>query len=228
MTDSIRKVSVFRCLAETRPGRTRHCSFNVKRTYVLEPAPGVQKHARVGISHLTDFERIAVVTGHDWIEQSVRAFGVLIPCPVRIFDDDELDTARTWIDERPADADTDALHINIERSGAVARIHARLHGSLDHAAEDRLIRTVTDGIGNADEIRVLVEAVDFHGWRDLRALWHHLRFVAGQRTKIERIAMVGDARWQRRLVASARHVFRIDARFFDQEHIAEAKTWLQG
>jgi hypothetical protein len=85
---------------------------------------------------------------------------------------------------------------------------------------------VESGIGDADELRLLVEAVDFHGWRDLRSLWQHLRFVAGLRRKLERVAIVGDARWQRRLAASARRVLGVDARFFDPGQLAEAKAWL--
>lgn len=178
--------------------------------------------AKVGFSHLHDFERIAVVTDHDWIEQSVRVFGALIPCPVRVFRVDDLDGAKAWVSEQPADA----FLLDIERIGPVAYVHAHLHGALDHEAEERFIRTVNDGIGDAEKVRVLIEAADFHGWRDLRSMWQHLRFVAGKRAVIDRVAIVGDATWQRRLVATAKHVLRVDARFFEQSRLEEAKAWL--
>lgn len=179
--------------------------------------------AKVGFGHLWEFERIAVVTDRDWISRSVGAFGVLIPCPVRTFGCAQLREAESWIATQPGDA----LDLSIEVVGSVAHLHVRLRGSLDHLAEDNLVRAAKEGVGDAKEVRVLVEAVDFHGWRDLRALWRHIRFVAGIRPRIERVAIVGDAKWQRRMVATARHVLRVDARFFSRDQLAEAKAWLE-
>ena len=52
---------------------------------------------KVGLSHWTAFEKIAVVTDEDWIENGVKAFGWMIPGEVKTFDDDDLDDAKTWI-----------------------------------------------------------------------------------------------------------------------------------
>lgn len=178
--------------------------------------------AKLGVSHLTDFDRIAVVTDHGWIDQSIRAFGALMPCPVRTFRNDELADAKAWV----ADVIADAFRVEVERDGSVARLHVRLHGALDTEAEDELVRAATDGIGDATEVRVLIDASAFHGWRELRALWHHIRFVAGQRRKLDRVAIVGDAKWQRRLVGSAKRVLRVDARYFSVDELDAASAWL--
>ncbi len=180
--------------------------------------------AKVGISHLSDFERIAVVTDHDWIENSVRAVGVFVPCPVRVFEDDELAEAKAWIDERGGDA----LELTVARDGDRALVHARLRGVLDRAAEDRLVTAAKEGIGDATAVRVLIEATGFHGWRELRALWQHLRFVVGVRAKLDRVAVVGEAKWQERLVSTAKHVGRVDARFFDADDLDDALEWVRG
>lgn len=196
--------------------------------YVLGPefekfsAGAAWADTKVGFSHLYEFDRIAVVTDHDWIEQSVRAFGALTPCPVRVFGADDLDAAKVWVSEQPADS----FSVEVERTGSVAHVRARLQGALDHKAEEQFVRAANEGIGDADEVRVLIEAADFHGWRDLRSLWQHVRFVAGKRAVIKRVAIVGDAKWQKRLVATARHVLRVDARFFEQSKLDDAKTWL--
>lgn len=179
--------------------------------------------AKVGISHLSDFDRIAVVTDHDWIENSVRAVGVFVPCPVRTFEDDELEAAKAWVDERAGDS----LELAIERDGRTARVHARVTGTLDRAAEDRLIAAAKEGIGDADQVRLLIETVDFHGWRELRALWQHLRFVVGMRAKLDRVAIVGDAKWQERMVSTAKHVGRVDARFFEADDLDDAWAWVR-
>lgn len=179
--------------------------------------------AKVGMRHFNDFERIAIVTDRDWIAHTAGAFGALMPCPVRTFEYDELEDAKTWI----AEPSTNEFHLDVERADSVAQIHVKLRGSLDREAEEQLIKAVKSGIGDAEELRVLVEASDFHGWSELRALWQHIRFIAGQRAKLERVAIVGDANWQRRLVTSAKHVLRIDAKFFDPGRLDEARAWLQ-
>lgn len=52
---------------------------------------------RVGFHHLTDFERLAVVTDVGWIVAMVKSIGLAIPCEVRTFADSELNSAREWI-----------------------------------------------------------------------------------------------------------------------------------
>lgn len=52
--------------------------------------------AKVGLKHLTAWEKIAIVTDVDWIETTAKVFGFVMPAEVRLFDDDELDEARAW------------------------------------------------------------------------------------------------------------------------------------
>lgn len=53
--------------------------------------------ARVGIRHLTAFEKVAVVTDVGWIVEAVKVFAILIPCPTRVFDNLQLGEAKAWI-----------------------------------------------------------------------------------------------------------------------------------
>jgi hypothetical protein len=45
------------------------------------------------------WERIAVVTDADWIENCIKAFGWMMPGEVKVFDDDEVDEAKRWLTE---------------------------------------------------------------------------------------------------------------------------------
>ena len=51
--------------------------------------------AKVGLRHMTGFEKCAVVTNVSWIREAVGLFRVLIPCPVHIFRNDQLTEAKT-------------------------------------------------------------------------------------------------------------------------------------
>ena len=52
---------------------------------------------KVGLKHLTDYEKIGLVTDEKWIRRSVKAFGFLMPGEVKLFDNDQLEDAKTWI-----------------------------------------------------------------------------------------------------------------------------------
>jgi hypothetical protein len=53
--------------------------------------------AKVGLSHLAAWERIALVTDVDWIRNATKAMGFMMPGEVRVFANAELDAARDWL-----------------------------------------------------------------------------------------------------------------------------------
>lgn len=52
---------------------------------------------KVGMGHLTRWERIAVVTDVAWIKQTVRFFSFLIPGTTKLYSRSEAAQARQWI-----------------------------------------------------------------------------------------------------------------------------------
>ena len=48
-------------------------------------AEAVWDDAKLGLSHLTAFEAVAVVTDVHWITTNVKLFGLLLRCPVKVF-----------------------------------------------------------------------------------------------------------------------------------------------
>jgi hypothetical protein len=52
---------------------------------------------RIGVEHLSRWERMAVVTDVGWIRQAVNAFRFLMPGALRVFPVSEIDAARRWI-----------------------------------------------------------------------------------------------------------------------------------
>jgi hypothetical protein len=60
--------------------------------------PGaVWEDLKVGVEHWLRWERIAVVTDVEWIGQTMRVFGFLMPGVVRVFPTAEAAEARDWI-----------------------------------------------------------------------------------------------------------------------------------
>jgi hypothetical protein len=52
---------------------------------------------KVGMEHLTRWERIAVVTDVDWMQHTIKAFGFVMPGEMRVFPSANDAEARTWI-----------------------------------------------------------------------------------------------------------------------------------
>ena len=50
-----------------------------------------------GLTHLSSFDKVAVVTGVGWIRGAVTMFGPLLSGQVRLFPAGDLDRARSWI-----------------------------------------------------------------------------------------------------------------------------------
>ena len=75
----------------------------VKLLYVLgEEFEGVSAgaawdDARLGLLHMGDFARIAVVTDVEWIRLGLKMFAPMLPYPIRVFHQGEREVARTWL-----------------------------------------------------------------------------------------------------------------------------------
>jgi hypothetical protein len=52
---------------------------------------------KVGMEHVTRWEKIAVVTDQEWLRRSVNVFGYLIPGEIKAFPATEEADARTWV-----------------------------------------------------------------------------------------------------------------------------------
>jgi hypothetical protein len=52
---------------------------------------------KLGMKHITGWERMAVVSDIEWIRNAIRIFGLAIPGHVRVFHIGELEEARRWV-----------------------------------------------------------------------------------------------------------------------------------
>ena len=57
----------------------------------------VWSDTKLGLSHWSEFSRIAVVSDIDWVRQSAKLFSPLLRGQVHVFSNDELDEAKHWI-----------------------------------------------------------------------------------------------------------------------------------
>jgi stage II sporulation SpoAA-like protein len=53
--------------------------------------------ARFGMANMSKFSKIAFVTDIGWMRESVKMFGPLLPGAVQVFDNGDIEKAKTWI-----------------------------------------------------------------------------------------------------------------------------------
>jgi len=56
--------------------------------------------AKIGMKHLSAWEKIALVSDHEMINTFAKFFGYLMNCELRIFKNDELEVAKKWVCEK--------------------------------------------------------------------------------------------------------------------------------
>ncbi|QBC31779.1 STAS/SEC14 domain-containing protein [Pandoraea sp. XY-2] len=66
---------------------------------------------KLGIQHLSQWERVAVVSDVEWVRMALNVFRFLIPGEFRIFDAGQATQARQWITEGKAPADAASGHV---------------------------------------------------------------------------------------------------------------------
>jgi len=178
--------------------------------------------AKVGMKHLTSFERVAVVTDVDWIEKMIKAFGFALPGEVRVFDDDDLDEARIWISETPSPG-----HLSFELLEEQGVLIMQPDGELEAADFERVSARLDPYLQEAGVLNgVMIVAEHFPGWDDLAALTAHVRFVRDHQAKIRRVALVTSDRLVSSVPRLASRFVGAEVRAFPMQERDEALLWV--
>lgn len=180
--------------------------------------------AKVGMKHFTSFERVAVVTDADWLENAVKAFGFVFPAQVRVFDEDDLEEARQWVCEpRPRGE----LSFELLRDQGVLVLQPQ--GELEAADFERLSAEADPYIDRAGGLKgLMIIAEHFPGWDDFAALTSHIRFVREHHRKIRRVAFVTADRVLSMVPRFSSRFVDAEVRAFPMEQRDAALLWVGG
>lgn len=184
---------------------------------------GAWEDAKVGMKHLTAFERVAVVTGSERVSSLVRAFGFAIPGEVRLFGLDGMAEARAWIEEPPAESD---LHFELREDEGILILEPT--GELEAEDFERVSAELDPYLNASGGLAgLMVVARHFPGWDDLAAFTSHVRFVREHHRRIRRIAVVSDDRILSALPRLAAVFLAAEPRAFPMDQREEALEWLR-
>jgi hypothetical protein len=111
-----------------------------------------------------------------------------------------------------------------ESSGKV--LGFRMSGKLHDEDYKKFVPMIDAAVAKEGKLRLLAQFHDFHGW-DLHALWDDTKFATTHCREIERIAMVGEKKWQEWMAKVCKPFTMAKIRYFDAAEADSAWKWLR-
>jgi hypothetical protein len=103
----------------------------------------------------------------------------------------------------------------------------KLSGKLHDEDYKTFVPLVDAAVAKAGKgkVRLLAQFHDFHGW-DMHALWDDVKFATTHCTAFERIALVGDRRWEEWMAKVCKPFTLAKIQYFDASQMEKARAWI--
>jgi len=102
----------------------------------------------------------------------------------------------------------------------------KVSGKLSKEDYREFVPRVEEQIRKHGKIRVLFEMDDFQGW-EAGALWADIKFDLKHFKDIERLAFVGDKKWESGMAAFCKPFTTATVRYYDRSRRDEADQWIE-
>ena len=116
------------------------------------------------------------------------------------------------------------IELHEETDQRVLDVH--VSGKLTKQDYETFVPELDRRIEQHGKISILFDMHDFHGW-NAGALWEDTKFALKHFSDIERLAVIGEKRWQKGMTTFCRPFTKAEIRYFDHDHDAEARAWIQ-
>ena len=100
----------------------------------------------------------------------------------------------------------------------------RISGQLHDADYEHFVPVLDAAIREHGQVRLLAWLDDFQGW-DAAALWDDVKFAAGHYSAVEKVALVGDKKWEEWMATVCKPFTAAAVKYFDQSQVDEAWAW---
>ena len=117
------------------------------------------------------------------------------------------------------------VKLNEKNDGKLLEI--QLSGKLNKQDYEHFGPTVERMVKEHGKIRMFVNMHDFHGWT-AGALWEDIKLDVKHFSDIERIAMVGETKWEHDMAIFCKPFTTAKIRYFDHDKSNDAHAWLEG
>ena len=117
-----------------------------------------------------------------------------------------------------------SIQVKKENGGTILVVH--VSGKLAKADYELFVPEFERLLREHGKPSVLFDMSGFQGW-EAGALWEDLKFDMKHFADIERLAMVGDRKWEHGMAAFCKLFTTASIRYFDEADISEARKWLE-
>ena len=104
-------------------------------------------------------------------------------------------------------------------------LEVRASGKLSAEDYEILVPGVEKFIEASGKAKILFLMRNFHGW-DTGALWADIKFATRHCRDIEKVAMVGEAAWEKWMAAICKPFTMSSIKYFDAGQEEAARQWL--
>jgi hypothetical protein len=118
------------------------------------------------------------------------------------------------------------MPIQLKQENGGNLVVVRVTGKLVKADYERCVPEFDRLIRQHGKLCLLFEFTDFHGWEG-GALWDEIKLDIKHVADIERIAVVGDKKWEQGMATFYKPFTKATIRYFDQANAVEARKWLR-
>ena len=118
------------------------------------------------------------------------------------------------------------MPIQLKQENGGNLVVVRVTGKLVKADYERCVPEFDRLIRQHGKLGLLFEFTDFHGWEG-GALWDEIKLDIKHVADIERIAVVGDKKWEQGMATFYKPFTKATIRYFDQANAVEARKWLR-
>jgi hypothetical protein len=115
------------------------------------------------------------------------------------------------------------VELHEEAGGKLLRLN--LSGKLTKEDYQQFAPGVERLIQREGKLRMLVRMHDFHGWT-MGALWEDIKFDLKHFGDIDRLALVGERKWEVGMAAFCKPFTRATIRYFDEAQYDDAVRWV--
>lgn len=116
-----------------------------------------------------------------------------------------------------------SIQLRTEQEGKIVIV--QVSGKLVKADYEQFVPQFEQALRQPGKVRLLFDMIDFHGG-EAATVWQDLRLGLAHFADIERIAMVGETKWQHRMASFFKPFTRATVRYFDHIDVARAHEWL--
>jgi SpoIIAA-like len=204
-----------------REGRRIRFLYHFGPAFTGFTAEAAWEDARLGLQYLRLFERCAIVSDIGWIREASRITGAMLPCPVKVFGNEEWQEALAWLS---APVSASAVSYRLLPEAGVLIVEPK--GALKAEDFDAVALAVDPWIEAHGALRgLVVHAREFPGWENFGSFLRHLRFVRDHHRKVRRVALAADGKVAELIPKLADHFVNAELKQFAYDQFENAIAW---